>query len=175
MRIWVQAFCTKTVESALGSIDSHFGSLDLSEMEIELGGVDGFNAERFRETLRVEVASKLPPPLDTCWFSIVHGKPEDRDGCSWDRLTDCQQIQDSVEFIHRTLPTHLSEQSQRRIATVLGETCEIVQSRLGSSEAGTLTGLVAQETGIWLATLGAGLFVVEYDWWFDPQIGEPLR
>lgn len=66
MGIWVQACCTTSVERTLDSIDAFFDSLDFTEMEIELGGIDGFDANTFRDSLKIERASKLPPPLGTC-------------------------------------------------------------------------------------------------------------
>jgi hypothetical protein len=174
MGIWVQACCTASVEGALDSIGTLFDSLDFAEIDIELGGIDGFSPIALRDSLKIERSPKLPPPLDVCWFSLLHGSAEANNGCSWDRLTDSEHVNGSVNFLRDKLPDEMSSGSAAQITTVLTQTVEIVQTRLGDSASGTLGGIIAQETGRWLANFGAGLLVIEHDWWIDPQTGEPM-
>lgn len=105
---------------------------------------------------------------------MLHRSSDGDDGCSWDRLTNSEQVKGCVNLLRDSLPREMSSESMARIQTVLTETVEIVETRLGDSAGGTLGGMLAQETGKWLANSGAGLLVVEHNWWFDPKAGEPL-
>ena len=65
MGYWVHALCTAAVSDSLAEIGTFFESLDLAELEIEVGGVSGFDPQRIRDALAVETGPPLPRTVVT--------------------------------------------------------------------------------------------------------------
>ena len=173
MGLWVHALCTVSVLDALGDVQSFFDSLDLAELEIEVGGVPGFDPLQTRNALAIETGSPLPPPYDTVCFALTYGDG-DSDGFSWDRYADPDRVRDEAADFRYRVPAGLSQNSEARIFRVLDSLLEIVSTRLPDSSTDGLMWPLARETAFWLARKGKGLVVLENDW-FDPDDGSQLK
>ena len=172
MGIWVHAVCKNSVAEAVNEFDSFFDSLDLSELEIELGGVPEFDPKSLRTSLRVELGPPLDPPFDAVWCAITYGDGP-HEGCSIDRFVDRQQVSELIGELCDEINDHSSAESRRRILNVGAECRELVSARLPTSASDTFLGLLAREAMIWLAEIGDGLAVFD-NHWFDPTLNDWL-
>ena len=166
MGLWIHAVCQKSIANALGAVDTFFDSLDFQELEIELGGISGFDPECIRNQLLVETGSPLSPPFDTAWCAISYGHGA-HDGFSLDRIVDSETVTKTTDELTDCVPPQISDGSRERINNVARQACELISTRLPASCISTLCGPLARETMIWLASRGDGLAVLDGKW-FDP-------
>ena len=167
MGFWVNALCTESVAGCLCELEEFFDALDFAELETQAGGIEGFDPPRLRESLAIDKEA-LPPPFDTVWFSVSYDHGGENEGISWDRYTAADLVRRSVSEFREGIADNVSPTSAEQITSVLSAVREVVSARLPTSSVDRFEWPLAQEMGFWFAQRGAGLLIVEGEW-FDPN------